>query len=70
MLNQNKPSLPMPITAAPYAHQQAAFDFACRKFGLLPSDFFSRGVALLMEMAPGIENKVKSIIMKAGGPAQ
>ncbi len=53
MLNQNKPSLPMPITAAPYAHQQAAFDFACRKFGLLPSDFFSRGVALLMEMGCG-----------------
>ena len=36
----------MPITAAPYAHQQAAFDFACRKFGLLPSDFFGRMAGL------------------------
>ena len=24
----------MPIRAAPYAHQQEAFDFACRLFGL------------------------------------
>ena len=27
-------------------------------------------LALLMELSPGIENKVRNIIMKAGGPAQ
>ena len=43
----------MPIKVRPYLHQQAAFDFACRKFGLLPSDSRSRGVALLMEMGCG-----------------
>ncbi len=53
MLNQTKPSLPMPISAVPYAHQQSAFDFACAKFGLLPSDSHSRGVGLLMEMGCG-----------------
>lgn len=53
MANQNNPSLPMPIKVRPYLHQQAAFDFACRKFGLLPSDSRSRGVALLMEMGCG-----------------
>ena len=53
MANQNKPSLPMPVKVRPYLHQQAAFDFACRKFGLLPSDSRSRGVALLMEMGCG-----------------
>ena len=46
-------SLPMPITVAPYHHQQQAFDFACMRFGLLPSDFRSNGVALLMEMGTG-----------------
>ena len=39
-------SLPMPITVRPYHHQQQAFDFACMRFGLLPSDFRSNGVAL------------------------
>ena len=48
-----EPSLPMPVKAKPYKHQQAGFDFACRKFGLLPSDSKSRGVALLMEMGCG-----------------
>lgn len=43
----------MPITVAPYHHQQQAFDFACMRFGLLPSDFRSSGVALLMEMGTG-----------------
>jgi SNF2 family DNA or RNA helicase len=43
----------MPITVTPYAHQQDAFDFACRQFGLIPSDSHSRGVALLMEMGCG-----------------
>ena len=46
-------SLPMPITVPPYHHQQQAFDFACMRFGLLPSDFRSNGVALLMEMGTG-----------------
>lgn len=46
-------SLPMPIKAKPYLHQQQAFDFACMRFGLLPSDFRSNGVALLMEMGTG-----------------
>ena len=46
-------SLPMPITVRPYHHQQQAFDFACMRFGLLPSDFRSNGVALLMEMGTG-----------------
>jgi SNF2 family DNA or RNA helicase len=46
-------SLPMPVKVQPYAHQQAAFDFACGKFGLIPSASRSRGVALLMEMGCG-----------------
>ncbi len=47
-------SLPMPLKAKPYLHQQQAFDFACEKFGLLPSlSNRSRGVALLMEMGCG-----------------
>ena len=53
MQNVPNPSLPMPIKVKPYQHQQAAFDFACKKFGLLPSDSRSRGVALLMEMGCG-----------------
>lgn len=47
-------SLPMPLKAKPYLHQQQAFDFVCEKFGLLPSlSNRSRGVALLMEMGCG-----------------
>lgn len=46
-------SLPMPVKVQPYAHQKAAFDFACGKFGLAPSASRSRGVALLMEMGCG-----------------
>lgn len=46
-------SLPMPITVKPYRHQQQAFDFACMRFGLLPTDLRSNGVALLMEMGTG-----------------
>lgn len=45
--------IPMPVKARPYAHQYKAFDFACEKFGLLPSDTHSNGVALLMEMGTG-----------------
>ncbi len=43
----------MPVRARPYYHQNRAFDFACRKFGLLQGDDFSPGVALLMEMGTG-----------------
>ena len=44
----------MPIKAHPYEHQQKAYEFACRSFGLTghnPPP--SRGVALLMEMGTG-----------------
>jgi SNF2 family DNA or RNA helicase len=53
MSKQSNPSLPMPVKVTPYVHQQAAFDFACGKFGLVPSDSRSRGVAFLMEMGTG-----------------
>ena len=46
-------SLPMPIKARPYYHQQAGFDFACRVFGLIDGKKRSCGVALLMEMGCG-----------------
>lgn len=45
--------LTMPVNATPYEHQNNAFRFACSKFGLLPSQSYSRGVALLMEMGTG-----------------
>lgn len=45
--------LTMPIKATPYEHQQNAYEFACRKFGILPSESYSCGVALLMEMGTG-----------------
>ena len=32
----DKAKIEMPIRAAPYRHQQAAFLFACGLFGLLP----------------------------------
>ena len=51
--NHNSTSLPMPIKVRPYLHQQAAFDFTCEKYGLLPCKEKSRGVALLMEMGCG-----------------
>ena len=40
----------MPVKARPYYHQIRAFEFACKKFGILPSESKSSGVALLMEM--------------------
>ncbi len=44
----------MPIKVTPYRHQQEAFHFVCRLFGLteevVPMNISSRGVALLMEM--------------------
>lgn len=52
-LTSNEPMIPMPVKARPFAHQYNAFDFACKKFGLYPSDSRSQGVALLMEMGCG-----------------
>jgi len=43
----------MPVKARPYYHQTRAFEFACKKFGILPSESRSNGVALLMEMGTG-----------------
>lgn len=45
--------LPMPIKVTPYEHQRKAYEFACKKFGLLPTKDKSNGVALLMEMGTG-----------------
>jgi SNF2 family DNA or RNA helicase len=52
-MNHEEPSRPLPIRAAPYQHQQDAFTFACRLFGLLDSNQHSQGTALLMEMGCG-----------------
>lgn len=43
----------MPIKAKTYFHQQMAFDFACKKFGITAPYISSSGVALLMEMGCG-----------------
>jgi len=50
----------MPIRAAPFKHQQEAFDFVCGLFGLIggdaegvPISIKSRGAALLCEMGTG-----------------
>ena len=44
----------IPVKAHPYEHQQKAYEFACRQFGLTGCDPpSSRGVALLMEMGTG-----------------
>ncbi len=45
--------VPMPIKATPYAHQREAYEFACKKFGLIPTENTSNGLALLMEMGTG-----------------
>lgn len=45
--------LNMPIKAKPFSHQKQAFLVACKLFGLIPSDFHSGGVALLMEQGCG-----------------
>ena len=47
------PSLPMPVKAKPYKHQQDAFNFVCSLFGLLGGECESTGAALLMEMGCG-----------------
>lgn len=43
----------MPVKVKPYAHQENAFRFACKLFGLEDNCLLSRGVALLMEMGCG-----------------
>ena len=43
----------MPVKAKPYRHQQEAFDFACRMFGLTDGQQRSAGCSLLMEMGCG-----------------
>lgn len=43
----------MPVKAKPYRHQQDAFDFVCRLFGLTDGKMRSNGSALLMEMGTG-----------------
>jgi len=43
----------MPVKAKPYRHQQEAFDFACRLFGLTDGVKRSPGVAFLMQMGTG-----------------
>lgn len=43
----------MPVKAKPYRHQQEAFDFVCRLFGLTDGQQRSSGAALLMEMGTG-----------------
>lgn len=49
----SEPQIKMPVRASPYKHQYNAFCFACKKFGILPSETRSKGVALLMEMGTG-----------------
>lgn len=48
-----KEILKIPIKANLYQHQQNACQFACERFGILPSEVHSNGVALLMEMGCG-----------------
>nr|WP_307989857.1 DEAD/DEAH box helicase [uncultured Niameybacter sp.] len=52
MKDMNLP-MPIPIHVKPYLHQQQAFNFACKQFGLLDNEQMSRGIALLMEMGTG-----------------
>lgn len=48
-----KEILKLSIKANLYQHQQNACRFACERFGVLPSEVHSNGVALLMEMGCG-----------------
>lgn len=48
-----KGSMKMPVKAKPYRHQQDAFDFVCRLFGLTDGQQRSNGASLLMEMGTG-----------------
>ncbi len=46
-------TIPMPIKARPFAHQQRAYDFVCDLFGLTSFEEKYSGAALLMEMGCG-----------------
>lgn len=48
-----KETLKAPLKATLYHHQRTACRFACERFGILPSEVHSNGVALLMEMGCG-----------------
>lgn len=48
-----KEILKIPIQTTLYQHQKVACRFACQRFGILPSEVHSNGVALLMEMGCG-----------------
>lgn len=52
MMKSNSP-YNIPINVTPYDHQQKAYEFICRLFGLMPSAVHSPGAALLMEMGTG-----------------
>ncbi len=41
MNDNNAPLLPMPIKVKPYAHQVIAFNFVCKRLGLLPDSTYS-----------------------------
>ena len=59
----------MPIRAKPYEHQQRAYYFACRLFGLEDGVIKSRGVALLLEMGCGktlVSIAISGALAKAG----
>ncbi len=49
----NRHTLPMPVKATPFAHQQQTFDFVCDLFGLTSFEDKSSGASLLMEMGTG-----------------
>lgn len=53
MRQQDNPCPPMPIKAIPYQHQQDAYSFSRRIFGLDSGKPLSQGIALLMEMGTG-----------------
>ncbi len=46
-------TIPMPIKARPFAHQQRAYDFVCDLFGLTSFEEKYSGAALLMEIGCG-----------------
>lgn len=68
-MDESTKLLAMPIRAKPYAHQQRAYDFACRLFGLEGGLIKSRGVALLLEMGCGktpVSVAISGALSKAG----
>lgn len=72
---ESRPALSMPVKVTPYRHQQEAFGFVCRSFGLLPEPeagppvLKSSGCALLMEMGTGktiTSIAITGVLAKAG----